>query len=186
MSFVYLWLRNLALVSFLVCSLLLIVIKWESTKRKDIYKNIEQEQNSSFGTIQEVSKFKNHFPISYQCQYSFSLVDGTLLEAQEKVPFDIYKRLRHGDTIEIYIHETNLFGKPGAITKIKGNPIPDESLRFPELYFKIGTLFFALMFVLCQSIMVWEWLSRTYPFLQKPAESASPAEGKIQDSHQNS
>ncbi|MGE8722888.1 hypothetical protein ACO2KH_17135 [Leptospira terpstrae] len=165
------WIANSVFVSFLVISLFYSLVHFENNYLKSETATLNEEKNRSFAIVQELSRVKNQFPIAYQCHYSFGLSNGSLYENTERIPYSIYKRLRLGDTIEVYKREIGIFGKQTAISRIKGNEEPLPLLENLEKYFQYGFIYLLVLVGLTVIFRVWGLLSRIYPSQQKLNET---------------
>ncbi|MCW7482925.1 hypothetical protein [Leptospira kanakyensis] len=175
------WISNSVFISFIVISLLYSIVHFENSYLKSETLTLSTEKNRSFAIVQELSRVKNQFPIAYQCHYSFGLSNGSLYEITERIPYSIYKRLRLGDTIEVYKKEIRIFGKQTAISQIRGN---DESLPLLEnleRYFLYGFVYLLVLVGVTLLTRVLGLLSRIYPSKQKPTETGEIAANKVQD-----
>lgn len=157
------WVANTVFVSFIVISLFYVVVRIENQKIKNEHISLISPQNQSFGSIQELSRIKNQFPIAYQCNYIFGLSDGNLFEATERIPYSIYKKLKLGDSIEIYRKEIRVFGRMTAISKAKGSLEIPPYLDNLERFFRIALTYFLLLTGLSILFRAWGLLSQTYP-----------------------
>lgn len=175
------WIANSVLVSFLVISLFYSLVHFENNYLKSETATLNEEKNRSFAIVQELSRVKNQFPIAYQCHYSFGLSNGSLYEITERIPYSIYKRLRLGDTIEVYKREIGIFGKQTAISRIKGNEEPLPLLENLEKYFQYGFVYLLVLVGLTVIFRVWGLLSRIYPSQQKLNETDEIVVNKSQD-----
>ncbi len=142
------WVSNTIFLCFVFMASTYAIVNFESNKLKLAYARLPSPYNTSFATIQEISRVKNRFPINYQCQYVFSLYDGTLAEASETIPYSIYKKLKLGDPVEIYRKEINLFGRKIALSKIRENEEVPPLIENLERFFQAGAIFFAVLAVL--------------------------------------
>lgn len=175
------WIANSVFVSFLVISLFYSLVHFENNYLKSETATLNEEKNRSFAIVQELSRVKNQFPIAYQCHYSFGLSNGSLYEITERIPYSIYKRLRLGDTIEVYKREIGIFGKQTAISRIKGNEEPLPLLENLEKYFQYGFVYLLVLVGLTVIFRVWGLLSRIYPSQQKLNETDEIVVNKSQD-----
>ncbi|MBM9547487.1 hypothetical protein JWG40_10710 [Leptospira sp. 201903074] len=175
------WIANSVFVSFIVISLFYSLVYFENSYLKSQTTTLNEEKNRSFAIVQELSRVKNQFPIAYQCHYSFGLSNGSLFEITERIPYSIYKKLRLGDTIEVYKREIRIFGKQTAISRIKGNEEPLPLLENLERYFQYGFIYLLVLVVLTLVIRVLGLLSRTYPSQQKPNAIDEIVVNKSQD-----
>ncbi len=157
------WVANTVFVSFVVVSILYVTVRTQNQKLKHEYKHLKIAENSSFGSIQELSRIKRQFPIAYECNYVFGLSTGNLFEATEKIPYSIYKKLKLGDSIEIFRKEVSIFGRTSAITTIKGNEETPPFLDNLERFFRIGLVYFLILTGLSLLFRAWGLLSQTYP-----------------------
>ncbi|PJZ36227.1 hypothetical protein EHQ96_02110 [Leptospira levettii] len=178
------WISNSVFVSFFVISIFYSLIYYENSFLKEESTSLINEKNRSFARVQELSRIKNQFPIAYQCHYNFGLSDGSLYESTERIPYSIYKRLRLGDSIEIYKKELRILGKPTAISRIMGNEEPLPLLENLEKYFKFSFYYFLALTAVFLTIRVSELLLRTYPSRKKPNETDVIVVSNSQDLHQ--
>ncbi|TGM79222.1 hypothetical protein EHR04_00480 [Leptospira levettii] len=178
------WISNSVFVSFFVISIFYSLIYYENSFLKKESTSLINEKNRSFARVQELSRIKNQFPIAYQCHYNFGLSDGSLYESTERIPYSIYKRLRLGDSIEIYKKELRILGKPTAISRIMGNEEPLPLLENLEKYFKFSFYYFLALTAVFLTIRVSELLLRTYPSRKKPNETDVIVVSNSQDLHQ--
>ncbi|TGM77852.1 hypothetical protein EHQ99_16055 [Leptospira bouyouniensis] len=178
------WISNSVLISFLVVSILYSIVHVENKSLRNESSSLIEEKNRSFARVQELSRVKNEFPIAYQCHYNFGLSDGSLFESTEKIPYSIYKRLRLGDSIEIYKKELRILGKQTAISRIMGNDEPLPLLENLEKYFKYSFYYFLALTTVLFSIRVLGWLFRTYPSQKKLNETDVIVANNSLDSHQ--
>ncbi|TGK83074.1 hypothetical protein EHQ24_07110 [Leptospira noumeaensis] len=175
------WISNSVFISFIVISLFYSLVHFENSYLKSETQTLTTEKNRSFAIVQELSRVKNQFPIAYQCHYSFGLSNGSLFEITERIPYSIYKRLRLGDTIEVYKKEIRIFGKQTAISQIRGNEEPLPLLENLERYFLYGFIYLLVLAGVSLPIRVLGLLSRTYPSQQKPVETGETVVNKVQD-----
>jgi len=138
------------------------ILSFENKKLKLAYIQLPSPLNSSFASIQEISRVKNRYPIIYQCHYVFSLQDGTLIEASETIPYSIYKKLKLGDPIEIYRKEVSVFGRKVALSKISENEEIPPLLENLERFFRGGISFFAIMVGISTLLRAWGLQFQTY------------------------
>lgn len=178
------WISNSVFVSFLVLSIFYSVVHFENLTLREESTKLVDESNRSFARVQELSRIKNQFPIAYQCHYSFGLSNGSLFESTEKIPYSIYKKLRLGDSIQIYKKEIWILGKRTAISRIMGNDEPLPLLENLEKYFKYSFFYFLVLTVVFLTLRVSGWLFRIYPSQQKPTETDVIAVNNSPDSHQ--
>lgn len=156
------WVSNTIFLCFVFMACIYAVVNFESKKLKLAYEGLPSPYNTSFATIHEISRVKNRFPIIYQCQYVFSLYDGTLAEASETIPYTIYKKLKLGDPVEIYRKEVNLFGRRIALSKIRENEEVPPLIENLERFFQAGAIFFGLLAFLSLIFRVLGPRSQTY------------------------
>ncbi|PJZ83351.1 hypothetical protein [Leptospira harrisiae] len=175
------WIANSVFVSFAVITLFYSLVHFENSKLQSETKTLNEEKNRSFAIVQELSRVKNQFPIAYQCHYSFGLSNGSLFEITERIPYSIYKRLRLGDTIEVYKREIKIFGKQTAISQIKGNEEPLPLLENLERYFQYGFIYLLVLVGVTFFFRVLGLLSQTYPSQQKPNAIDEIVVNKSQD-----
>ena len=161
------WVSNTILVCFLFVSIVYTLIAYESKYLKQAYSELPNPYNSSFATIQEITKVKNSYPITYQCHYAFSLQNGILAESAETIPYSIYKKLKLGDPIEIYRKEITLFGRKIALSKIGDNNQTPPLIDNLERYFRGAVAFFAIMAGLAALFRVWGLQFQTYQSQKK-------------------
>lgn len=178
------WISNSVFVSFLVISILYSLIHLENKSLQKESSSLINEKNRSFARVQELSRVKNQFPIAYQCHYNFGLSDGSLFESTERIPYSIYKKLRLGDSIEIYKKELMILGKQTAISRILGNDEPLPLLENLEKYFRYSFYYFFVLTIFLFFLRVSEWLFQTYPSQNKPIETDVIVVNNSQDSHQ--
>ncbi|TGM77617.1 hypothetical protein EHR01_08385 [Leptospira mtsangambouensis] len=175
------WISNSVFVSFAVIALFYSLVHFENSHLQFETKTLNEERNRSFAIVQELSRVKNQFPIAYQCHYSFGLSNGSLYEITERIPYSIYKRLRLGDTIEVYKKEIRIFGKQTAISQIKGNEEPLPLLENLERYFQYGFVYLLVLVGVTSLFRVLGLLSQTYPSQQKPDAIDEIVVNKSQD-----
>ncbi|PJZ44171.1 hypothetical protein EHQ30_11420 [Leptospira brenneri] len=175
------WISNSVFISFIVISLLYSLVHFENSYLKSETLTLSTEKNRSFAIVQELSRVKNQFPIAYQCHYSFGLSNGSLYEITERIPYSIYKRLRLGDTIEVYKKEIRIFGRQTAISQIRGNEEPLPLLENLERYFLYGFIYLLALVGITSIFRVLGLLSRTYPSQQKPVVTDEIVANKVQD-----
>ncbi|TGL88289.1 hypothetical protein EHQ68_10730 [Leptospira congkakensis] len=175
------WIANSVFLSFIVISLFYSLVHFQNSYLKSETTTLIGERNRSFAIVQELSRVKNQFPIAYQCHYSFGLSNGSLYEVTERIPYSIYKRLRLGDTIEVYKKEVKIFGKQTAISQIRGNAEPLPLLENLERYFLYGFIYLLVLVAVTLLIRVLELLSRIYPSQQKPTVTDEIVANKTQD-----
>ncbi|MCG6142340.1 hypothetical protein [Leptospira mtsangambouensis] len=175
------WISNSVFVSFAVIALFYSLVYLENSQLQSATKTLNEERNRSFAIVQELSRVKNQFPIAYQCHYSFGLSNGSLYEITERIPYSIYKRLRLGDTIEVYKKEIKIFGKQTAISRIKGNEESLPLLENLERYFQYGFVYLLVLVGVTFLIRVLGLLSQTYPSQQKPDAIDEIVVNKSQD-----
>ncbi|TGK82810.1 hypothetical protein EHQ23_16090 [Leptospira bourretii] len=175
------WISNSVFVSFAVIALFYSLVHFENAHLQLETKTLNEERNRSFAIVQELSRVKNQFPIAYQCHYTFGLSNGSLYEITERIPYSIYKRLRLGDTIEVYKKEIRIFGKQTAISRIKGNEEPLPLLENLERYFQYGFVYLLVLVGVTFLIRVLGLLSQTYPSQQKPDAIDEIVVNKSQD-----
>ncbi|WP_246051961.1 hypothetical protein [Leptospira idonii] len=148
-----------------------VLIYSEISKLRSEYKHLSDpgsaSKYSSFATIQEISRIKNSFPIIYQCHYSFALENGALMESSETIPYDIYKKLKLGDSIEISRKETSLFGRKIALSKIKANEETPPLIENLERFFRGALSVFTILAGLSLLFRAWGLQSRSYLSQQK-------------------
>ncbi|TGL62499.1 hypothetical protein EHQ62_14360 [Leptospira jelokensis] len=178
------WISNSVFVSFLVLTLFYSLVHFENLSLREESTQLVDEKHRSFARVQELSRIKNQFPIAYQCHYSFGLSNGSLFESTEKIPYSIYKKLRLGDSIEIYKKEIWILGKKTAISRIMGNDEPLPLLENLEKYFQYSFYYFLALTVVFLTIRVSGWLFQIYPSQQKQVETDVIAVNNSQDSHQ--
>ncbi|TGM32035.1 hypothetical protein EHQ91_17110 [Leptospira biflexa] len=178
------WISNSVFISFFAVSILYSLVYFENNSLREESSSLIDEKNRSFARVQELSRIKNQFPIAYQCHYNFGLSDGSLFESTEKIPYSIYKRLRLGDTIEIYKKELRSLGKQTAISRIMGNEEPLPLLENLEKYFKYSFYYFFALTSVLLTIRVSGWLFRIYPSQKKLNETDAIVANNSLDSHQ--
>ncbi|TGK86382.1 hypothetical protein EHQ31_08065 [Leptospira montravelensis] len=175
------WITNAVFLSFIVVSLFYSLVHFENQNLKTETANLNEEKNRSFAIVQELSRVKNQFPIAYQCHYSFGLSNGSLHEITERIPYSIYKKLRLGDTIQVYKKEIRIFGKQTAISRIKGNEEPLPLLENLERYFQYGFIYLLVLVGFTFIVRVLGLLSQTYPSRQKLNETDEIVVNNSQD-----
>ncbi|MCG6146241.1 hypothetical protein [Leptospira bandrabouensis] len=175
------WITNAIFLSFIVVSLFYSLVYFENQNLIIETANLNEERNRSFAIVQELSRVKNQFPIAYQCHYSFGLSNGSLHEITERIPYSIYKKLRLGDTIQVYKKEIRTFGKLTAISRIKGNEEPLPLLENLERYFRYGFIYLLVLVGVTLVIRALGLLSQTYPSQQKLNEIDEIVVNKSQD-----
>ncbi|TGN14541.1 hypothetical protein [Leptospira ilyithenensis] len=161
------WVANTVLTSFLFFCIMFFVVSNENRKLHLAYNRLNDPHYANFATIQEIIRVKNKFPILYQCHYTFFLENGTLVESSESIPYEIYKKLKLGDSIQIASIETSFFGRKLALSKIKNNTETPPLLENLERFFRGGVALFAILSGLSLLFRAWGLKSRTYPSPQK-------------------
>ncbi|GBF51899.1 hypothetical protein LPTSP4_34370 [Leptospira ryugenii] len=124
--------------------------------------HLENLGNLSFAVVQEIGRVKNKFPIQYECHYSFSLKNGQLAESSEVIPYSIYRKLKLGDSIQIYRKEMTVFGRKIAVSKIKENDEVSTPLIHLERFFRGAVAYFAVLIGLATLFRAWGLQFRTY------------------------
>jgi len=132
-----------------------LVSKEESLLEKE-YAEILSPSNQSFGYIQELSKKSSKNDLIFELTYVFKGASGTSYNALESIPFDMYKKLKLGDSLMIYRREIAVFGKVVGISRIPGNPNPPPLLSTTLLFLQSGMKTLTLLCVMLGVATVWE------------------------------
>ncbi len=151
----------------LVWTILFAIVAFENSNLKSKFSTLEQGHNLGFGYVQELTKrpIKNTF--AYLVTYSFNSSTGVLFISNELIDYELYKKMRLGDSIEIYRKEVNILGQSSAISKIKSNSEAPPLLENLFLLCLVGEIVLLLSWVGSFSFKAWEQLHQKYPSVGK-------------------
>lgn len=157
------WIFVVSTGTLVAWSLLFSLVFIENQSLSEKFSKLEQSKNLSFGYVQELTKRPIKGTFAYLVTYSFNSSSGKQFVSNELIDYDLYKKMRLGDSIQIFQLETKLFGKSSSLSKIKGNSEPPPHLE--NLYFlcQTGELLLLTCWVASVFAMVLGRLYRKYP-----------------------
>lgn len=161
------WVFNVTSWTLLVWTILFALVAIENSNLKRQFSKLEHFQNLGFGYVQELTKRPTKSTFLYLVTYSFNSNSGLLFVSNELINYDLYKKMRLGDSIEIYRQEAKVFGQSSAISKIKSNEETPPLLENLYLLCLVGEIVLLLSWVGSLSFKAWVQLRQRYPLEEK-------------------